>query len=218
MPKRSTRRYESTLLFLVGVAVGFVLLMICSKLFQLEMNSTLSIQIDPLNVASLCVTAILALFIIKQLRNQSGVSRSKVEMLNRYFNEFREDVRNFVGSVAFKRSGKPEELADRMKVLRTHLISLFRLARTEKLVQDGSPAVAGLGAAIDEIGGLLTDQSLEKGAKGKEKAIRVEDGMFQYSQSRLGLIAGKTYELDSWVFELALELARGAESAGDSGS
>ncbi len=181
------------IVFLLGSLLGFSLYGYLSS-YGFQINK----EIDLMNLLSLSVNSIIAIFVVRAIRKKDDGDRRKKEIIIKYFENFDSEFFNISREMA-KNGVELKWVTGVLKRYRNRAYKLIKLADKHHFITENCIEASVLLENIKKIQDLLTDTPREGEI---ENGVRATNGKLSFSAKQIDDISSTTFDVTSNVFEI----------------
>lgn len=201
---RSIFKPTHVLAFMLGILAAYFIYLFRAVYSHPSLNPEISLGIDPLQIISIFITVILAVYVLRELGHKDEGEKVERELLIKYINTFETELTKIIRDVA-KDGVTLDYVVAVLKRYGMRLQSLLRLAEEQEFITANSSCKTELPENLKSIKDLLTDTPKTGEI---ENGVRVVDGKLSFSKNQVDRIAESLYATNSSIFRLVVEINR----------
>jgi len=191
--------------FLLGLDIGVFVCPLAINQFKFNINPQVSFQIDPLQIISLLITIILAVYVSRQLTKKDDEERVERKLLIDYLNNFELESVKSLSKISKDGTGLTEAIQT-LKECRKKAFELVCLAEEQGLIKKESINTKKLDESIKSLQDLITKTPREGEV---EDGVRLDGGKLYFSSIQKDKIANNLFLIKAIIFKVITEVNRG---------
>lgn len=194
---------------LVGIVIfgaGFYSKCLIDQYTIIKFSDTINWEANPLELLSLIVTILLAIYVTRTLGKRNDAEKAETELLINYILGFKNDLLERFNSISAEKNIEQIKLNSDCKIIRKRLHSIISLAIENEYLDKNDNLVNSLKDEVANIWEILTDTpSLIDGIASKE----VTDGIATLRADKISKVENTIIEIEKIVFNLILKINNG---------
>jgi len=194
---------------LIGIIIfgaGFYSKCLIDQHTIIKFSDTINWEANPLELLSLIVTILLAIYVTRTLGKRNESEKVETELLINYILGFKKDLLERFDSISTERNIEQVKLNSDCKIIRKRLHSIISLAVENGYVDRNDNLVNSLKDEVTNIWETLTDTPpLIDGSASKE----VTDGIATLRADKISKVENIIIEIEKIVFNLILKINKG---------
>lgn len=191
-------------IFFAGITTGFYIL-----LFLLGVgfffSKEIGVQLDPINLATLLVTILLAIYVTRELNKRNEQERVEKNLIIEDIRSFKSYLLSDIKKILETEKINYLQVVSKLKTLRMNLNSIIKLIEKYHFLNNKEMTVK-LDNKIRDIKDLLTETPAVSGSVNPE--ITINNGEISLGSSQRDRIDTALNEMASLIFELVFEINR----------
>lgn len=197
------KNLKSIIIFTVGVIVGIYSLLIIKKITNLSLESKISFQINPIEIISITINLLLALYIAQVLSKRNEQEKSQKELLINYLKEFQSDFSKKTDKLLEMQEFDVPTTNLFFKYLRSKIYSIISIAKETNLITNKNNTANSITQKVTEIWTYFTDTPKKISSKAN---LATREGLEALRLEKISKIESSCIELDKLIYQLAIDI------------
>jgi len=188
---------------ILGIFIGFYACIFFKKHTFLTISNSISIEIDPLEILSLLITILLAIYVARILSKQNDSEKNEKDLLIQYFSDFRIQLSSKISKILEQEAFESIGTASEMKIIRKKLDSIVGLAVQYKFIKLNDNTSVELQSKARDLWELLTNTP-KKAASNANATVK--DGIARLRLEQINKAETTLIEIEKLLFDLTIKI------------
>ena len=209
MPKENKNWKDWSLHGIIAIIIfgaGFYSKCCIDQFTVVKFSDTINWEANPVELISLILTALLAIYVTRTLGKKNDKEKSESELLINYLLAFKDDLLTRFDAISTENNIEQVKLNSDCKIIRKRLHSITSIAVENGYVQENDETIEALKEKVRVIWETLTDTP--KIADGRSSKA-VKDGIATLRAEKISKVEGLIIEIEKIVFNLILKINNG---------
>jgi len=183
--------------------VGFYSCLLIKKWTVLNVNNQVNIEINPLEILSLGITVLLAIYVTRTLSKKNDLEKNEKDLLINYLSEFKLLCNSKISKLLLNDNFDTPETKSDMKILRKKINSIIELAKEYKFIEENDTLATELNNKVRDIWELLTDCP-EKVTSRASKTVK--DGIERIRLEQVNKVEAALIDIERLIFKITMKI------------
>jgi len=183
--------------------VGFYSCLLIKKWTVLNVNNQVNIEINPLEILSLGITVLLAIYVTRTLSKKNDLEKNEKDLLINYLSEFKLLCNSKISKLLLNDNFDTPETKSDMKILRKKINSIIELAKEYKFIEENDTLATELNNKVRDIWELLTDCP-EKVPSRASKPVK--DGIERIRLEQVNKVEAALIDIERLIFKITMKI------------
>jgi hypothetical protein len=183
--------------------VGFYSCLLIKKWTELNVNNQVNIEINPLEILSLGITVLLAIYVTRTLSKKNDLEKNEKDLLINYLSEFKLLCNSKISKLLLNDNFDTPETKSDMKILRKKINSIIELSKEYKFIEENDTLATELNNKVRDIWELLTDCP-EKVTSRTSKTVK--DGIERIRLEQVNKVEAALIDIERLIFKITMKI------------
>ncbi|MBK6263605.1 hypothetical protein JKA74_01055 [Marivirga sp. S37H4] len=183
--------------------VGFYSCLLIKKWTVLSVNNQVNIEINPLEILTLGITVMLAIYVTRTLSKKNDLEKNEKDLLINYLSEFKLLCNSKISKLLLNDNFDTPETKSDMKILRKKINSIIELAKEYKFIEENDTLATELNNKVRDIWELLTDCP-EKVTSRASKTVK--DGIERIRLEQVNKVEAALIDIERLIFKITMKI------------
>lgn len=190
---------------LIGVIVGIISIVLFKKWSVFTISKSISLGINPLEVMTLGITALLAVYVARTISKKNDLEKSEKDLIISYLGDFQHRVTSKVTSIMENESFVSAKTNAEFKILRKRLDLIIVLAIEYEFITNNDGTANELKNKVREVWELVTDTPRQVNSRANAAAA-VKEGIERLKLEQISKIEANLIDVEKLIFQITMKI------------